>query len=43
MKNIVRLGDTTDHGGVVTESIPNTSLNGKPMVKGIYLARPFCQ
>lgn len=31
MSVIVRLGDITDHGGVVTEFIPYTNLNGKPM------------
>jgi uncharacterized Zn-binding protein involved in type VI secretion len=27
----IRLGDATDHGGIVTEPIPHTNLNGKPM------------
>ncbi|WP_410174390.1 PAAR domain-containing protein [Pseudomonas helleri] len=31
MKTIVRLDDTTNHGGLVIESIPRTRLNGKPM------------
>ena len=31
MRPIIRLGDTTDHGGKVIDAIPHTSLNGKPM------------
>ena len=31
MKCIVCLNDTTDHGDAVTEPIPHTNLNGKPM------------
>ncbi|PBJ26459.1 PAAR motif protein [Pseudomonas sp. ACN8] len=44
MKCIVRLGDTTDHGGIVTESIPHTNLNGKPMAgKGHMVMCPLCK
>ncbi|WP_414875817.1 MULTISPECIES: PAAR domain-containing protein [unclassified Pseudomonas] len=41
---IIRLDDTTDHGGVVTESIPHTNLNGKPMAgKGNMVSCPLCK
>jgi uncharacterized Zn-binding protein involved in type VI secretion len=44
VKLIVRLGDTTNHGGVVTESIPHTNLNGKPMAgKGHMVMCPLCK
>ena len=44
MKSIVRLGDTTDHGGSVIESIPHTNLNGKPMAgKGNLVMCPLCK
>ncbi|WP_339467475.1 PAAR domain-containing protein [Pseudomonas capeferrum] len=44
MKSIIRLGDTTDHGGEVIESIPHTNLNGKPMAgKGHRVACPLCK
>lgn len=31
MLNIIRLNDSTDHGGRVIECIANTNLNGKTM------------
>jgi len=44
MKNIVRLDDITDHGGVVIESMPHTNLNGKPMAgKGNLVMCPLCK
>ncbi|RII77776.1 PAAR domain-containing protein [Pseudomonas monteilii] len=44
MKNIVRLGDSTDLGGIVIESIPHTSLNGKPIAgKGNLALCPLCK
>jgi uncharacterized Zn-binding protein involved in type VI secretion len=44
MMEIIRLGDTTDHGGIVTESIPHTNLNGKPMAgKGHIVMCPLCK
>ncbi|WJN52718.1 PAAR domain-containing protein [Pseudomonas asiatica] len=44
MNNIVRVGDTTDHGGVVIGSIANTNLNGKPMAgKGNMVFCPLCK
>ena len=43
MKAIIRLGDTTDHGGSVIESITHTNLNGKPMAgKGHMVMCPLC-
>jgi uncharacterized Zn-binding protein involved in type VI secretion len=42
--NIVRLGDTTDHGGSVIESIPHSNLNGKPMAgRGNMVLCPKCK
>ncbi|MGH2292930.1 MULTISPECIES: PAAR domain-containing protein [Pseudomonas] len=44
MKKIVRLDDTTDHGGRVLDSIPHTNLNGKPMAgKGNMVFCPLCK
>ncbi|MDV5100165.1 PAAR domain-containing protein [Pseudomonas sp. LSJ-87] len=44
MQLIVRLGDTTDHGGIVMESIPHTNLNGTPMAgKGNMVFCPLCK
>ena len=44
MKKIVRLGDTTNHGGIVLTSIPHTNLNGKPMAgKGNMVFCPLCK
>lgn len=31
MKEIIRVGDKTDHGGVVLEGFAQTNLNGKPI------------
>lgn len=31
MQDIVRLGDSTSHGGTVIEAFGQTNLNGKPM------------
>jgi len=42
--NIVRLGDMTDHGGRVIDSIPHTDLNGKAMAgKGNMVLCPKCK
>ncbi|MBF8704065.1 PAAR domain-containing protein [Pseudomonas putida] len=44
MQLIVRLGDTTDHGGIVMESIPHTNLNGTPIAgKGNMVFCPLCK
>ncbi|MFK0033166.1 PAAR domain-containing protein [Pseudomonas monteilii] len=44
MRRVVRLGDTTDHGGAVVGFIPHTNLNGKPMAgKGNLVFCPLCQ
>ncbi|KPM63211.1 hypothetical protein HB4184_14375 [Pseudomonas putida] len=44
MNNIIRIGDTTDHGGTVTGSISHTNLNGKPMAgKGNLVLCPLCK
>lgn len=44
MSNVVRLGDTTNHGGRVLEFIPHTNLNGKPMAgKGNLVFCPLCK
>jgi len=44
MPQIVRLNDSTDHGGEVIESIPHTNLNGKPMAgKGNMVYCPLCK
>ncbi|MGY4817702.1 PAAR domain-containing protein [Pseudomonas chlororaphis subsp. piscium] len=31
MKDVIRLGDSTSHGGVVLEAFSQTDLNGKPI------------
>ena len=44
MKDIIRLGDTTTHGGVVLEAFPNTDLNGKPIAGGGHkVSCPLCK
>jgi uncharacterized Zn-binding protein involved in type VI secretion len=44
MSKIIRLGDTTDHGGIVLDSIPHTNLNGKPIAgKGNMVFCPLCK
>ena len=44
MKDIVRLGDTTTHSGVVLEAFPNTDLNGKPIAGvGHMVSCPLCK
>ncbi|MFK0314564.1 PAAR domain-containing protein [Pseudomonas sp. NPDC090233] len=44
MKDIVRLGDSTNHGGVVVDSIPHTNLSGRPMAgKGNMVSCPLCK
>lgn len=43
MEEIVRLGDQTDHGGVVIQGFFETSLNGRPMAgKGHMVMCPRC-
>ena len=44
MNQIIRLGDTTDHGGIVLDAIPHTNLNGKPLAgKGSMVFCPLCK
>lgn len=44
MKDIVRLGDATTHGGVVLEAFSNTNLNGKPIAGvGHSVSCPLCK
>jgi uncharacterized Zn-binding protein involved in type VI secretion len=44
MKAIVRLNDTTTHGGKVLGSISHTNLNGKPIAgKGNLVFCPLCK
>ena len=44
MKDIIRLGDTTTHGGVVLEAFPQTDLNGKPIAGvGHKVSCPLCK
>ena len=44
MKKIIRIDDTTDHGGIVIESIPHINLNGKPMAgKDNLVMCPLCK
>lgn len=44
MKNIIRLGDATSHGGSVIQSFPQTNLNGKPIAGlGHLVACPLCK
>ena len=44
MKDIIRLGDATTHGGVVLEAFPNTDLNGKPIAGiGHNVSCPLCK
>ena len=42
--DIIRLGDTTDHGGTVIEAFNQTNLNGKPMAgMGHAVVCPKCK
>lgn len=44
MKNIIRLGDFTTHGGVVLEAFSQTNLNGKPIAGvGHNVSCPLCK
>ncbi|WP_028693571.1 PAAR domain-containing protein [Pseudomonas cremoricolorata] len=44
MNKIIRLGDTTSHGGVVLSAISHTHLNGKPIAgKGDRVLCPLCK
>jgi uncharacterized Zn-binding protein involved in type VI secretion len=44
MKNIIRLGDKSSHGGYVIDAIPHTSLNGKAIAgKGNMVLCPLCK
>jgi len=44
MKDIIRLGDATSHGGVVLEAFPQTDLNGKPIAGvGHNVSCPLCK
>ena len=44
MKDIIRLGDPTTHGGVVLEAFSRTDLNGKPIAGvGHKVSCPLCK
>lgn len=44
MKDIIRLGDATTHGGVVLEAFSQTDLNGKPIAGvGHKVSCPLCK
>ena len=44
MKDIIRLGDSTTHGGVVLEAFYQTDLNGKPIAGvGHNVSCPLCK
>lgn len=44
MKDLIRLGDTTTHGGIVLEAFPQTDLNGKPIAGvGHKVSCPLCK
>ena len=44
MKDIIRLGDSTSHGGVVLEAFSRTDLNGKPIAGvGHNVSCPLCK
>lgn len=44
MRDVIRQGDKTDHGGVVTQGFPNTNLNGRPIAGvGHLVACPKCK
>ena len=44
MKDIIRLGDATSHGGVVLEAFSQTDLNGKPIAGvGHNVSCPLCK
>lgn len=44
MKNVIRLGDSTSHGGVVLEAFSQTNLNGKPIAGvGHKVSCPLCK
>lgn len=43
MLEIIRKGDSTDHGGTVLEGFPATNLNGSPMAGvGHQVSCPLC-
>lgn len=44
MKDIIRLGDLTTHGGVVLQAFKQTDLNGKPIAGvGHNVSCPLCK
>lgn len=44
MKDIIRLGDLTTHGGVVIQAFAHTDLNGKPVAGvGHNVSCPLCK
>jgi uncharacterized Zn-binding protein involved in type VI secretion len=44
MKDIIRLGDVTTHGGVVLQAFSHTDLNGKPIAGvGHNVSCPLCK
>jgi uncharacterized Zn-binding protein involved in type VI secretion len=44
MKDIIRLGDLTTHGGVVLQAFAQTELNGKPIAGvGHNVSCPLCK
>ncbi|WP_269504411.1 PAAR domain-containing protein [Burkholderia sp. IMCC1007] len=43
MREIIRKGDSTDHGGTVLEGFPQTNLNGRPIAGiGHLVSCPKC-
>ncbi|MGV8916590.1 MAG: PAAR domain-containing protein [Pseudomonas sp.] len=44
MKDIIRLGDSTSHGGVILEAFSQADLNGKPISGvGHKVSCPLCK
>jgi uncharacterized Zn-binding protein involved in type VI secretion len=44
MKDVIRLGDLTTHGGVVLQAFSHTDLNGKPIAGvGHNVSCPLCK
>ncbi|MBB4866989.1 putative Zn-binding protein involved in type VI secretion [Pseudomonas nitritireducens] len=44
MQEIIRLGDSTSHGGTVIQAFGQTNLNGKPMAGvGHQVVCPLCK
>lgn len=44
MQEVIRQGDKTDHGGIVTQGFPNTDLNGRAIAGvGHLVTCPQCK